>query len=137
MCTLSAFRGGLMRRIGIVTLFLFVPAFAFAQQAPNGEEVYRQHCAGCHEGSMPRMPKRDALRTLTPEHVETALASFSMRRQAASLTPAERRAVAEFVTGRTVGSYRAPLEVIPKSAYCAAGSGGRNPLAGAAWNGWG
>jgi len=112
-----------------------VPARA---QSPSGEAVYKQNCAACHEGSLPRMPTRAALRELTPEHVETALSSFSMRRQGATLSPAERRAVAEFVTGRPSGSYRAPLEVIPKSAYCAAGvSGAPTPLAGASWNGWG
>ena len=73
---------------------------------------------------LPRMPTRAALRELTPEHVETALSSFSMRRQGAILSPAERRAVAEFVTGRPGGSYRAPLDVIPRSAYCAAGVSG-------------
>jgi polyvinyl alcohol dehydrogenase (cytochrome) len=84
------------------------------------------------------MPNRDALKTLTPEHVETALSSFSMRRQGASLTLAERRAVAEYVTGRTAGSYRAPLDVIPKTAYCADASGSQgDPLAGASWNGFG
>ena len=109
-------------------------------QAPSGsgEAVYKQSCAACHEGNLPRMPNRAALRELTPEHVETALSSFSMRRQGANLSPAERRAVAEFVTGRPSGSYRAPLEIIPKSAYCAAGvSGAAAPLAGASWNGWG
>jgi polyvinyl alcohol dehydrogenase (cytochrome) len=112
-------------------------ALPAAAQTPNGEAVYRQHCAGCHNGTMPRMPSRDALKTLTPEHVETALASFTMRRQGASLTPAERRAVAEYVTGRPAGTYRAPLEVIPKSAYCAASPASGDPLAGAAWNGFG
>ncbi|HUK37048.1 MAG TPA: cytochrome c, partial [Vicinamibacterales bacterium] len=115
---------------------LLAAALPAAAQNPNGEAIYRQHCAGCHNGSMPRMPSRDALRTLTPEHVETALSSFNMRRQGASLTLAERRAVAEYVTGRTAGSYRAPLDVIPKTAYCAQASGG-DPLAGAAWNGFG
>ena len=81
------------------------PAFA---QAPSGEAVYKQNCAACHEGNLPRMPARAALREMTPEHVETALSSFSMRRQGASLSSAERRAVAEFVTGRPSGSYRAP-----------------------------
>src|SRR5206468_142434 len=108
-------------------------------------QVYRQHCAGCHNGSMPRMPSRDALKTLTQEHVETALSSFTMRRQGAPLTLAERRAFAEYVTGRPAGSYRAPLEVIPRSAYCTATSSGTSsgssstadPLAGAAWNGFG
>jgi polyvinyl alcohol dehydrogenase (cytochrome) len=111
------------------------PALA---QAPSGEAVYKQNCAACHDGNLPRMPTRAALRELTPEHVETALSSFSMRRQGANLSPAERRAVAEFVTGRPSGSYRAPLEIIPKSAYCAAGvTGASAPLAGASWNGWG
>jgi len=127
-----------MRLLGagtIVTAGLLAATPALAQ-APSGEAVYKQNCAACHEGNLPRMPTRAALRELTPEHVETALSSFSMRRQAASLSSAERRAVAEFVTGRSSGSYRAPLDVIPKSAYCAAESGG-TPLAGASWNGWG
>ena len=59
-------------------------------------------------------------RTMSPEHIESELASFSMRRQGAALSPAERRAVAEFLTGRPAGSYRAPIALIPKSAYCAA-----------------
>jgi len=117
---------------------LSVPAVVQAQSAaPDGEAVYRQHCAGCHNGTMPRMPNRDALKTLTPEHVETALSSFRMRRQGAALTLPERRAVAEYVTGSVAGSYRAPLEVIPKSAYCAVPSTASDPLAGAAWNGFG
>jgi polyvinyl alcohol dehydrogenase (cytochrome) len=115
---------------------LLAVALPAAAQNPDGETVYRQHCAGCHNGSMPRMPTRDALKTLTPEHVETALSSFSMRRQGASLSLAERRAVAEYVTGRSAGSYRAPLDVIPKTAYCTS-TAAADPLAGAAWNGFG
>ena len=123
------------RALSAAVFVLAVPAFA-AGQAPNGEAIYRQSCAGCHNGTLPRMPSRDALKTLTPEHVETALSSFSMRRQGAALGLAERRAVAEYVTGRPPGSYRAPLEVIPKSAYCTAAPAG-DPLAGASWNGFG
>src|SRR5262249_60937942 len=110
-----------MRGTLMIGCLFVAPVVATAQTAaPNGEAVYRQHCAGCHNGTMPRMPNRDALKTLTPEHVETALSSFTMRRQGASLTLAERRAVAEYVTGREAGSYRAPLDVIPKSAWCTA-----------------
>src|SRR5215471_17466296 len=125
---------GVMRAV-LAVAFVAV-ALPAAAQTPNGEAIYRQHCAGCHNGSMPRMPSRDALKTLTPEHVETALSSFTMRRQGAPLSLAERRAVAEYVTGRAAGSYRAPLEIIPKSAYCSAASSG-DPLGGAAWNGFG
>jgi polyvinyl alcohol dehydrogenase (cytochrome) len=122
-------------RIALVAASIVLLPVVGTAQAPDGETVYRQHCAGCHNGSMPRMPSREALKTLTPEHVDTALSSFTMRRQGASLTLAERRAVAEYVTGRPAGSYRAPLEVIPKSAYCS------NPVAaadsGQSWNGFG
>lgn len=117
---------------------IWLTAGAAWAQAPSGEAVYKQNCAACHEGNLPRMPNRAALRELTPEHVETALSSFSMRRQGANLSPTERRAVAEFVTGRPSGSYRAPLEIIPRSAYCSAAiSQAAAPLAGASWNGWG
>src|SRR5437016_13752566 len=119
-------RGVMRAALAVTLLSVALPAPA-AAQPPNGESIYRQHCAGCHNGSMPRMPNRDALNTLTPEHVETALSSFSMRRQGASLSLAERRAVAEYVTGRPSGSYRAPLEIIPKTAYCAAATGGADP----------
>jgi polyvinyl alcohol dehydrogenase (cytochrome) len=120
-----------------VALLLLLPAMATAQQAPSGEAVYKQRCASCHEGTMARVPTRDAFRKMTPEHIETELASFSMRRQGSLLSPAERRAVSEFLTGRQSGSYRAPLAVIPKSAYCGAGRTPADPLAGAEWNGWG
>jgi polyvinyl alcohol dehydrogenase (cytochrome) len=118
----------------VLAVSLLALALPAAAQAPNGEAVYRQHCAGCHNGTLPRMPGRDALKTLTPEHVETALSSFTMRRQGAALTPAERRAVAEYVTGRSAGTYRAPLEVISKSAYCTA-IAPDNPN-GPSWNGF-
>lgn len=119
-------------------LVLLMPALAAAQQAaPNGEAVYTQHCAGCHEGTVPRMPSRDTLRGLTPAHVETMLGSWTMRRQGAALDSAERRAVAEFLTGRPAGSYASPIDAIADDAYCRAGTGGAAPLAGSAWNGWG
>ena len=85
---------------------------------------------GCHEGSLPRAPNREALRAMAPEAIDTALSSFSMRRQGAALSSAERRAVAAFLSGRPAGSYRAPLEMIGKDAYCAAGTAPRDPLAG-------
>ena len=119
-------------------LVLLLPGLAAGQQpAPSGAAVYKQTCAGCHDGSMPRMPSRQALSAMSPEHIESELASFSMRRQGAKLSPAERRAVAEFVTGRPAGSYRAPIAIIPKSAYCTAAASAGDPLSGSSWNGWG
>jgi polyvinyl alcohol dehydrogenase (cytochrome) len=120
-------------------VLLGLPSAAVAQQPAvrTGDAIYKQHCATCHEGTLPRMPSREALRSVSPEHIETALSSFSMRRQGSMLTPAERRTVAEFLSGRPAGSYRAPLDAIGKDAYCQAGSAPPDPLAGPAWNGWG
>jgi polyvinyl alcohol dehydrogenase (cytochrome) len=124
-------------RIWSAVFVLALPSIATAQQAaPSGAAVYKQRCASCHEGTIPRMPNRAALAKMSPEHIESELASFSMRRQGALLSPAERRAVAEFLTGRPAGSYRAPIALIPKSAYCTAASSG-DPLNGPSWNGWG
>src|SRR5262245_33598890 len=126
-CVLVALTAGLIQPVLV------------AAQTPNGEALYRQHCASCHEGaSMPRMPSREALRLVSPEAIETTLSSFAMRRQAASLSLAERRAVAEYLSGRPAGSYRAPLDLIPKAAYCSGdAAASRDLLGGPAWNGWG
>ncbi len=125
-------------RICAALFALVLPGVAAAQPAsPSGAAVYKQSCAGCHETAIPRMPNRAALGKMSPEHIESELAAFSMRRQGAKLSPAERRAVAEFLTGRPAGSYRAPIALIPKSAYCTATSTGGDPFSGASWNGWG
>jgi polyvinyl alcohol dehydrogenase (cytochrome) len=131
--------GGCMR--GVVVAFLTASlshaAVVSAQEQRSGEQVYKSRCAACHERALPRMPNREALREFAPEDIETALSSFTMRRFGAALSLAERRAVAEFLSGRPAGSYRAPLEVIPKSAYCSNDSSSRNPVERASWNGWG
>jgi polyvinyl alcohol dehydrogenase (cytochrome) len=119
----------------IAVIGALAPGYSSAQTpGPDGEAVYKLHCAACHEGSMPRMPSRDALRKMAPEAIETELSSFAMRRQAAALTPAERRAVAAYLTGRSAESYRGPLETIGKQAYCQAPAD--DALSGPSWNGW-
>jgi polyvinyl alcohol dehydrogenase (cytochrome) len=115
-----------------------LPSVASAQHVPaDGEVIYKQYCAACHDGSLPGMPSREALRGFSPEAVDTALSSFSMRRQGAALTPAERRAVAAFVTGRAAGAYKGPLDALAKTAFCTQKDPSTDPLAGASWNGWG
>jgi len=121
----------------VVTLLIGSFAPAVAQLPSNGEQIYLENCARCHEGSLPLMPARDELRSYTPERIESALSGWGMVRVAGRLTHAERRAVAEFLSGRPAGSYKAPLEAIPDSAYCAADTNISNPLVGHAWNGWG
>jgi len=49
--------------VAVLCSLLATPAIAAGQgQTPSGEAVYKQHCASCHEGTMPRMPSRATLK---------------------------------------------------------------------------
>src|SRR4029453_6713162 len=75
--------GGPMRNIlAMVALLLIAPAVGQAQ-SPDGEAVYTPPCGACPGGPVPPLPTRGALRAYPPEAVETALSSFTMRRQGA------------------------------------------------------
>jgi polyvinyl alcohol dehydrogenase (cytochrome) len=59
----------------------------------------------CHDGAEgARAPKLEVLRQRSPEAILSALTAGGMRPQGARLTGAERRAVAEYVTGKAFGS---------------------------------
>ena len=115
---------------------LLLLLFAGIASADDGPAVYKQLCTSCHDSGFERAPNRDALRTMSPERVLAALETGPMISMAAARTPAERRAVAEFVTGRAFGQ---PLDTTPSPQAMCAPTTGRlsNPLAGPMWNGWG
>ena len=78
-------------------------ATAVAAQAPDGSRVFQASCASCHTGAADsRAPGVDALRARTPQAIIDALLIGAMRPQGARLSGAERRAVAEFVTGKSI-----------------------------------
>jgi len=110
-------------------LLLFIGS-AFAE---DGSAVYKKRCAGCHDNGVGRAPRPDALKQMSPESVESALTNGMMMIQGFTLTTAEVRSVAEFVTAKPFGG-----EALPKQAFC---SGAKtwppDPLAGPHWNGWG
>jgi polyvinyl alcohol dehydrogenase (cytochrome) len=73
---------------------------------------------------------------MSPRRVLDAIESGSMISMAHGRTAAERRAIAEFASGR---SFDTPLDITPSPrALCQSPSGGfADPQAGAVWNGWG
>jgi polyvinyl alcohol dehydrogenase (cytochrome) len=112
-------------------LLVFVPSTATADDGPT---LYKQLCASCHEAGTERAPSRDALRAMTPERVLTALESGAMLSMAAGRTGVERRAIAEYATGK---SFAQAFSTLPApQAMCTPG-GEFNPLTGPRWNGWG
>ena len=110
-----------------------------AQQPPDGAAVYKAACAQCHDQPEGRTPSREALKDRTPEAVLQSLNGGSMALQALTLSVAEKRAVAEYVAGKPIGS------ASDTAGLCSATSGGAadstrrpQPLASIeGWNGWG
>jgi len=69
-------------------------------QAPAGDAIFRARCASCHDGQPDsRAPALDALKSRQPQAIIDALVNGAMRVQGAQMNGADRRAVAEYVTG--------------------------------------
>jgi polyvinyl alcohol dehydrogenase (cytochrome) len=118
----------------VVSLLLLAAAYAHdAFAARDGEAVYKQQCAICHDGANQRAPRREALKSFEPELVLKALIDGPMAAVGRGLNDAEMHAVAIYLTGKqfTGGG-------MPDQAYCADRT---VSLARAkdqpSWNGWG
>ena len=96
----------------------------------SGEAVYAARCAMCHDKDVPRAPKLDAMRLMSPETVLSVMQGGTMLAQAFALTLEEKRAVAVHVTGKTFGT-KGTIE-----GRCAA-SGEPFAPGGPEWAGWG
>ena len=121
-------------RIGTVSLALLAAVQLAGAQAPDGEALFETHCAVCHVNPPEEdIPTVDAMSVLTPNAVVASMTEGNMRIQGEPLTPDERAAVAQFLTGRPVVERIAPFS----AGLCA----GPPPLptlaAGTIWNGWG
>ena len=106
---------------------------AAAAPAVSGEAVYAAHCAQCHEGQALRAPHRTIAGLMAPHRIVAALESGVMMEQGKGLSDAERRAVAEFLTGTPYSAPR-PLDA---ALFCPAGQGGFDADALPDVSGWG
>src|SRR5712671_2235874 len=123
-------------RVGMfVAAIVLVGATAFAQ-APNGQALYDKSCASCHQqpAADSRAPNRETLRQFSPEMIVTSLTTGRMTQQGYALSEAERKAVAELLTGRAVGS---PTPIAESARCTTAVPAMSDPTKGANWNGWG
>ena len=87
-------------------------AAASQEATADGELVYRQQCARCHEGGMARLTPAETLRERSADEIYATLRFGLMQRQALSLSDAERAAVAEYLSGDVLSG--PPIEQIPK-----------------------
>src|SRR5579864_7463186 len=128
-----------LRLLAFVSSFLCLSSAAVEVSAQDAASLYGKWCAVCHEANIEsRAPGRDVLAQMTPEQILAALETGPMAPQAqgAMISRAERRALAEYLSGKPFGS--APANPIPQSAYCAASADPfQNSMSGPMWNGWG
>jgi polyvinyl alcohol dehydrogenase (cytochrome) len=125
-----------LRAIPPATTLLALLGLATPVVAEDGPTLYKQLCASCHEAGTDRAPARDVLRGMMPERVIAALERGSMLSMASGRTGIERRAIAEFVTGKP---FAEPFSAAPSAqSMCRAGG---DPFAvrldAPMWNGWG
>jgi polyvinyl alcohol dehydrogenase (cytochrome) len=113
----------------LVVLFLLAllaqPLSAQPAPAGNAKALFDKNCASCHAV--------ETLKDKTPEVIFRTLTIGAMRQQAASLTEANRRSLAEFLSGATLKLAQfADAKAMPNRC-----TGNPPSTGGAAWNGWG
>ena len=117
----------------IVGLVAFTPSTVAAQDV-DAATLYQRNCAQCHDSGVNRAPLREALLAMSAERVLAAMETGAMVTMANNRTAAERRALAEYLSGKRFG---APLNTAPApSAMCRAGAA-FNPAVGPRWSAWG
>src|SRR6185436_2868042 len=116
-----------------VVVLSVTSALAQTPQGVDGEGLYAERCAKCHEAGVPRAANRAALRQLSPDAIRGALTTGIMRSQGAELTQAQIEALA-----RTVGNATA-IAASATNNTCSvdASSSFAKPLEPPNWNGWG
>ena len=128
-------------RFWIIVLCFSVGLSSVPVSAQDGAVLFQRYCASCHEPGTngdSRVPGRDVLGQLTPEQILQTLEKGAMRAQAAERSRAQRRALAEYLSGKPFST--ALPNPIPKSAFCGSASAigsSRDSLTGPSWNGWG
>jgi polyvinyl alcohol dehydrogenase (cytochrome) len=112
----------------------FSGAVVVHAQTIDAAALYAANCASCHDQPTGRTPSKDALKDRTADAIVIALSSGSMALQGQQLGGvAERRAVAEYLSGKTLGAGSAPNAGLCTAKPAALG----NLTAKSPWNGWG
>jgi len=111
-------------------LYIAMPA-----AAQDGGALYNEYCSSCHNRGVDRAPAFDVLRRMTPQRILDVLEFGSMVSMTHGRTTAERRAIAEFASGKSLGE---PFTIAPApKAMCRSNPGFSMEPSQPAWNGFG
>lgn len=126
----------------LVLAVVFLGAFGRAQAADpgtddadkliQGDKLFQQRCASCHDKAQGRVPTTDALRTRKPEQILASLRTGVMRTQSSGLSVFQMQGIAQFLTGVEPGE---PAASGPEPNACAQPA---KPVGIRSndWNGW-
>jgi polyvinyl alcohol dehydrogenase (cytochrome) len=103
----------------------------------NGIAVFQTQCVSCHGNTnVERAPSPNAIREMPPERIYAALTTGVMKDQGDKLSDQDKRGVAEFMSGRPLGSaQQGDAKNMPNP--CRNNPALSDPSRGPAWNGWG
>src|SRR5687768_3511696 len=121
----------LLRRATFLAALVLTPTVLSAQ---DGAALYKQHCSTCHDTGVNRAPQPDAMRLMPAERVLATMETGSMISMVTNRTAPERRAIAEFVTGKSLST---PFVTTPAPAAMCRAATAFDGSAGPRWNGWG
>lgn len=66
---------------------------------PDGEALYKERCAVCHDNAVDRTPAREVLSKNPPSFIISSLTNGAMAPMAEGLSGAEKAAIAAYITG--------------------------------------
>jgi polyvinyl alcohol dehydrogenase (cytochrome) len=121
----------LFELVGAALSIVSYCVFAQNNASRNIEEsIFEQNCALCRNNPATRAPTRSSLHAMLPAFIVEALTNGIVKTQGAALSPEQRVALAEFLTGRKIGAEA------PMAGRCISSPG---PLSidGPTFNGWG
>jgi polyvinyl alcohol dehydrogenase (cytochrome) len=104
-----------------------------------GFAVFETQCTRCHgnpAAAQSRAPDPAVIRQMSPERIYDALTTGVMKAEALKLTDAQKRRVAEFMSGRPLGS-AAQGDVRNMAGRCERNPELAAPHSQPEWNGWG
>jgi polyvinyl alcohol dehydrogenase (cytochrome) len=103
----------------------------------SGFAVFQTQCMTCHGNpAVERAPLPATIREMSPEHIYEVLTTGVMKSQGGKLSEDQRRMLATFMSGRTLGS-EAQGDAKNMPNQCAGNPPMSDPASGPEWNGWG
>ena len=112
------------------------PPPAFVPGTESGFATFQTQCASCHGNpNVDRAPTPNALREMTPEKIYAAMTTGLMQQQSSALNDGQKKALAEFMAGRPMGSATSG-SAENMGFQCRTNPPLADPAAGPSWNGW-